>query len=433
MTPNDSEAPQNEHTVLNIPNNTRYWFVRAGSKAEYYQDFYLNNYIAIGDNDVLLNELYAIDPLQSVTEKAFKIQYSNLYKETLTDKFISLSSTKELTIDRKKAELLRISRSAGKSATKGFNFIEKMKPGDIILVPSKNSNKFLVGMITSEPFENDISHIILDEENKYNISNFKKKRYVLWLKEISLTELPDKLLWIKNGHQTIFEITKNANDINPILANKYVYKDQYYERIGVSSNAKISENDFYNLQTSVHNVTSPNSKNEIYQTIDIQSPGDQILHTVLDNWKAIAFGFTLLFGYADIPTPAGNLKMQGLVPYFSKKSRLERKIKVKKLEITDNTLSRKSQLDMEMAEEKIKQERIKTKQEALKLETQQRINDVSKEKIKIYKDTEQTNIIPITEEQKETLERIKANQNYVGTVVPFEMQMGTVIVEKDKP
>lgn len=58
--------------ILNIPANTKYWFVRAGSQAEYYQDFMLNNYIAIGDNVVSLEDLYCIDPLQTVNEKLFK-------------------------------------------------------------------------------------------------------------------------------------------------------------------------------------------------------------------------------------------------------------------------------------------------------------------------------------------------------------------------
>ena len=38
--------------ILDIPNDTNYWFVRANSGAMYYEDFFNNNYIAI-DSDGL--------------------------------------------------------------------------------------------------------------------------------------------------------------------------------------------------------------------------------------------------------------------------------------------------------------------------------------------------------------------------------------------
>lgn len=417
--------------ILNIPANTKYWFVRAGSQAKYYQDFMLNNYIAIGDNVVSLEDLYCIDPLQTVTEKLFKNQYIEIYKKRLADKFIASNKYKELSADSRKAELVKISRSAGKSSTKGFNFVEKMKPGDIVLVPARNSSRFLIGLITTVPFDSAITHVYIDKDSEYSISKFEKKRRVFWLKEISLSELPDKLLWIKNGHQTIFDISKNADAINPLLSNQYTYKGQYYERIGVASAEKISEDDFFNLQSAVHETTKANSESKIYQTIDIQSPGEQILHTIVDNWDSIMTAVTIILGNVDINTPVGSVKFQGILPYFtekfSKRAKLEKEIQIKKLETEKSTLQRKSEIDMDIQEEKLQQERIATKKAKLDLEAEEQKKLVESESIKESKKPSELTYINLTVDQRETLARIKANQTPIGNVVSPEMQMDSVI------
>lgn len=423
---------ENEQVVLSIAPSTKYWFVRAGSQADYYYDFFLNNYIAIGDNAVSLDDLYKIDPIQTVDEKLFKIQYNEIYKRQLTDEFLNNPDSDNLDTETKKAELIKISQSAGKSATKGFNFVEKMKSGDIVLVPSKGSSKFLIGVVTSEPFDAEVSHIDVDQSIEYKISKFIKKRRILWLKEITISELPDKLLWIKNGHQTIFDITKNANEINPILSNKYIYKGQYYERIGVSSPNKISEDDFFNLQTAVHNTTQVNSNSNIYQTISIQSPGEEILHTVIDNWPAISIAVAALFGKINLDTPIGSVRIQGLVPYFSKQSRLERKIAVKRLNNEDKYADRQAEIKIETAEEKLEQERIATKKAQLELNTEQNLRNIESTSVKTSRTTPNSQDVAINSEQQETLERIKANQNPVGSVISFETQMDTVIQTEDE-
>lgn len=421
--------------VLSIPASTKYWFVRAGSKADYYQDFRINNYIAIGDNAVSLDDLYSIDPIQTVNDKLLKTQYSEIYNKRLAEEFIDSENYQNLTSDRRRAELVKIARSASKSATKGFNFVEKMKPADIVIVPARGSSKFLIGVITTAPFDSNIQHLYIDEDSQYLISDFSKKRRVFWLKEITLSELPDKLLWIKNGHQTIFDITKNADEINPLLSNRYTFKGQYYERIGVSSSEKISEDDFFNLQSAVHETTKANSKSSVYQTIKIQSPGEQILHTVLENWDAIVTATTIIFGNVDVNTPIGSIKLQGIIPFFtenfSKRARLEKELRIKKLEKEKETLDRKSDIELDTQEQKLKQERIATKKAQLEYEVAQRNKLIETESIENPTSDETIRYVELSDEQRETLARIKANQNPVGSLVPPETQMDTVIEVED--
>lgn len=57
-----------EAEFVYIPPQTRYWLVRAGIGAEYFIDFKINNYIAIGDNEVSISELDAIPSKYRVTQ-----------------------------------------------------------------------------------------------------------------------------------------------------------------------------------------------------------------------------------------------------------------------------------------------------------------------------------------------------------------------------
>ena len=43
--------------VLKIPDTTNYWFVRANSHGEYYQDYYLNNFIATDSNGISIENM----------------------------------------------------------------------------------------------------------------------------------------------------------------------------------------------------------------------------------------------------------------------------------------------------------------------------------------------------------------------------------------
>lgn len=262
-----------------------------------------------------------------------------------------------------------------------------------------------------------------------------QKRRILWLKEILFSDLPNKLAWIKNGHQTIFNITKNANEINPLLSNKFVYKNLYFERFGVSTKKAITESDFFNLQSVLHDAVNQNSTSKVFQTIDIQSPGDVILHTAIDNWPAISTFGAILFGKAKIPTPIGEINIQGIVPYFSKESRLNRKINIKTKEMELQSIEDSSKRKKELAEvelekarteanlksEELKQARITTKKAEQSIQATMAIDKLEKEAV-----TKTTNVSPIninqSQEQSDSLTSMQINQNEIGSVTSFETQ-----------
>ena len=67
------------NNVLSIPDNTKYWLVRANSKAVFFNDFKYNNFIAIGDNYVKLSDLNRIPSVLRTTSDLLKNQYKEIF------------------------------------------------------------------------------------------------------------------------------------------------------------------------------------------------------------------------------------------------------------------------------------------------------------------------------------------------------------------
>lgn len=318
-----------EIQVLDIPSNTGYWFVRANSRAKYYEDFKKNNYIAVDSNTLPISKLFEIPATIRGSEDALLDKYKQIFQENDLNIFNNLPQVQKMsTGERKKAK----SKEAGRStyrAKRVFNFIEKFNIGDFVVVPYKSSRKFLIGIIVSECFEDDIDHMeSLDELGQltYDISNFEFKRRVLWVKELSRKNFPDKLSWIKTAHQSIFNIKDFANDLNPYITPFYKYQDNFYSRIGVNTSKKISSSSWLDYQLTLQKIVGDENLEDVYQKQRVQSPGDIVIYALSNAWWLIPLIISSLFGEIEINQGQVKIKMQGVIRYFSKGERLKRKL-----------------------------------------------------------------------------------------------------------
>ncbi|MFY0521324.1 hypothetical protein ACOMCU_26390 [Lysinibacillus sp. UGB7] len=186
-------------SILEIPNKTGYWLVRADG-GKYYEDFFLNNFIAVSDNEITFDLIkeYNNGSLVGIAIDHYKDLYSRMY----TPKWSS--------------------QQIAHAASRTQKFISEMKINDLILVPSKNSKDFLIGIITSDVFEITEEEITSKVEVNYAINPFLKRRKVHWLKEVSRREISEKLYWILSAHQTIFNLEENKENINQLLAPVYI-------------------------------------------------------------------------------------------------------------------------------------------------------------------------------------------------------------------
>ena len=154
-----------------INDGTHVWFFRTESGL-YYYDFYLNNYIALGWD--LLSKDFANDIKKNEKEK--KAEISKVYP------------------DEQRPGLIW-----GQMDT----FYNKMKKGDIVVIPATGGKEIVIGML--DEISTSISHVVSDDE--YAQCTYKHKRTVSWFKKVDLwTDV--YLSKVLRAQQTISDITK---------------------------------------------------------------------------------------------------------------------------------------------------------------------------------------------------------------------------------
>lgn len=415
-----------EMDFLRIPDNTKYWFVRAGSKAEFFQDFNYNNYIAIGDNEIKLTKLKAIDNKYLVTDGAIRQQYKNIFNEKYISLFEKSTRYNSMSKSEQADEIEKIKRSSTIAANKTALFIENMSIGDYILVPYKRSELFLLGIVISDVFDAPIDHTYFGNDSEYSICDYEKKRRIIWLKEISLSELPESLYWIQTGHKAIFDITKNADDINPIISSQYIYKDLLNLRVNVGTQKKVNSRTWLNYQSLINNSVGEQAEN-LYQKNKVQSPGHTVLQVVIENWEPIAIVGAALFFEPDIEVKGFKFKWHGPLSFLvpGSKKRKERS-------------ERMADIELELKEEELKEKKITNGINELEWEKQKKAvqeiigKDTLLETSEVSKGVKDNLYVPTSDEQ-EAIQQMKISQKSLGSVVPLERQTDILNLVNSQP
>lgn len=232
--------------VLSIDSDTNYWFIRANG-GKFYTDFLENQFVALSDNNIKkidLNSTNAEDNRNIKSVEGIRDIYEIKYPEY---------NPQQLTLYSKRL----------------YNFAYGMKIGDIVLVPSKSSFRFLVGVVASGLYDEDIK---ITDTKRYNYSrcNYIKRRKIIWIKEISRTELPQKMYWVLSAHQSFFDVTEYSDRINDIICPIYKYKERFHTNVFVDMEDKLSLKDWNQITALL--VTKLDS-NAIKMEADIHSPG----------------------------------------------------------------------------------------------------------------------------------------------------------------
>ncbi|UQF11984.1 hypothetical protein [Vagococcus lutrae] len=250
-----------KYPILEIPTDTNYWFVRAQSGL-YYDDFLENEFIAIGDNDINIDFLKQYSKASPV-ESLFSLEDTKLiYKQHYPN-----YNSQQNTLYSKRL----------------FNFFYEMKLNDIVLVPSKTSKRFLIGVITSEAYDYDLEKNHM-KENYFNrrVCPFKKRRNVTWIKEINRKDLPDSMYWLLSAHQTFFNLKKEESKIDQLISPIYKKGDRLYSTFHVASEDSLSFDNWLALQ----NLLSKSSKDKSSYFVlkaDINSPGEFKISTGIEH------------------------------------------------------------------------------------------------------------------------------------------------------
>ena len=246
-------------------NNIRnYWFVRT-AYGKYFDSFFEGNYVGIGWGYVTLKE------------------FKNIAESDIKTKII-------------KHENINIadSRQKGK-VTSIYNKIERfinLKKGDIIIVPSRKSERLAFGeILDDDPYE---------EYEDSKDEKFVKRRRVKWIDNKSIYELDPIFFQLKINQHTISDIGRYAPYIDKVIGNLFKKGDNTHFILNIEKREDINFRELSSLMENVEDLLSAINKtfgfeeneDEFFVKMNLQSPGKM---EIIRNGKSLAVLAYLLF------------------------------------------------------------------------------------------------------------------------------------------
>lgn len=249
--------------VVSFDKNVNFWILRANG-GKYLDDFIDDNYIGIQYNKVFVADLMDLDHNRITSVESVKDLYIEKYEFATgykNDHELNTSQRQRLTTHAKQAYL--------------FTF--EMKPGDIVLVPSKKSRKFAVGIIEGEPYDESKDYIQSRFANskpngkQFLISNYIKRRHVTWHSFLLRSELPAFLSWIINSHHALTKIDCQTDDkriqLFSLLTPLFQYNGRTYLKLHTGKGGDLSISDWREITECTNDI------DKISMKADVHSPG----------------------------------------------------------------------------------------------------------------------------------------------------------------
>lgn len=249
----------NKERQIPIINETvKYWIVRSGIEGKYFNEFFYDNFIALGwdkiDNINQIKEFKSADLLKPVVRKKY---YDDLQK-----------TVKPKSINRK----------IGDISNKIYKFINELKVDDIVITPGKN--EILIGKVTSEVF------LVADKYNNISfdlndtiIGQLNKVRKVQWINRIKKDELEPNLKLVLGISHGISHINhpQVITEINRSIYNYYISNDTAHTIYRIKSQEDVDfskyANFIYHMYGIYQLIKDDFEDNSLTIKTNVQSPG----------------------------------------------------------------------------------------------------------------------------------------------------------------
>lgn len=225
--------------------NRNYWFIRTDA-GKHFDIFYEGNYIAIGWDYLSLNDIFkkSDSEIKEIIGK----------KEDL-DSFDSIQKGKITAIFNKISTFL------------------KLRKGDIIIVPSRNSERLAFGeIVETEPYE---------DTNAIEMGNYFKRRKVKWLELKSIFEVDAIFYQLKSNQHAISRVDRFAPYIDKVVGNLFKKGDKTHYILNVEKQDDINFRDLNKLMDNIEDIINEINRefkfdenlDDFFVKINLQSPG----------------------------------------------------------------------------------------------------------------------------------------------------------------
>jgi len=249
-------------SVENLSNGRNYWFVRT-EYGKHFDQFYEGNFIGIGWGYITLRD------------------FKNLSSSQIRSKIA-------------KKELLDDSDSKQKGKiTAIYNKLErflKLKKGDIIVVPSRKSQRLAFGEI--------------QDDNNYEEGNskdsFAKRRNVKWIENKSIFDLDPYFFRLKINQHSISDINSFAPYIDKEVGSLFKRGEKIHYVLTIEKKDDINFKTLSGLLENIENILKDINKDlkfnededEFFVKMNLQSPGKI---EIIRDGKSLAILSYLLF------------------------------------------------------------------------------------------------------------------------------------------
>lgn len=198
--------------IDSISSEKNYWLIRteAGSHFESFNSF---NFVALGYEEITYKIVKDIKA-KSLSDLDFRNQLKEYVEKTYPDKQYGLITN----------QILR--------------FVFEIKKGDIVVIPSENSDYISMGEITD-------TNILIHSESTFNSTNcdYTKRKAVKWIKTFTRKNLDPYLYKTFQAHQAINNISNYANIIERSLGDFYKIGDEVNLVLNVNQESNIKATD----------------------------------------------------------------------------------------------------------------------------------------------------------------------------------------------
>lgn len=265
------------NAISAISSQRKYWMVRTMAGA-YYADFIRNNYIAIGYNEISLQQLNNLPQSNKQAKDALKALYEDAYPEN---------------------------RSSGHPVSQLLRFAREVRIGDIVIIPSESAMHVAIGVITSEMYE--VEELDPDVDNR---CQFKKRMRVDWKSFSRRKKLSPSLQMMFVSRHPISDVTSYAPYIDSQICDCYLKDEEMNLVLKISTRRNVDWDDFFNLKAlTVFTEEFCRYSNlnfgeaPIHMKIQMESPGSLRL-------SSLSTGKLLLVGLIVIALSGGGIRCE---------------------------------------------------------------------------------------------------------------------------
>lgn len=202
--------------VKQINDHQNYWMIRTMG-GQFYSDFIRKGYVAIGYDEVTLNDIHGLSESNSVAKEEIK----------------------RILVNRRED----INTNAGYYAAQILRFVREVRSGDIVIIPSVGAGHVAIGTVVGDCFEEIVSHSFLEDNRCY----FRKRRRVQWRIMTRRSMLPPMLQLIFSSRHAISSVNNYAQYIDSVMNDCY-FKDEYMHLVlRIRTQDEISMEDFFKI------------------------------------------------------------------------------------------------------------------------------------------------------------------------------------------